>query len=77
MKRGGFTSADIDLVREMYGIIVRSRLPFSHRVAALEKLAGSPLADEFIAFVKGSKRGVSTRHGRVTSARSAGGAEGE
>ena len=77
MKRGGFASSDIDLVREMYGIIVRSRLPFSHRVAQLEKLAGSPLADEFLAFVKGSKRGISTRHGRVTAARSAGAADGE
>jgi hypothetical protein len=61
----------------MYGIIVRSRLPFSQRVARLEALAGQPLADEFIAFVKGSRRGVSTRHGRVTSSRAAGGAEGE
>lgn len=77
MKRGGFASADIDLVREMYAIIVRSRLPFSQRVAQLEKLGGSPLADEFLAFVKGSKRGVSTRHGRVTSARAGGSAEGE
>jgi UDP-N-acetylglucosamine acyltransferase len=77
MKRGGFSSTEIDLVREMYGIIVRSRLPFSQRVARLEALAGQPLADEFIAFVKGSRRGVSTRHGRVTSSRAAGGAEGE
>jgi UDP-N-acetylglucosamine acyltransferase len=77
MKRGGFSSTEIDLVREMYGIIVRSRLPFSQRVARLEALAGQPLADEFLAFVKGSKRGVSTRHGRVTSSRAAGGAEGE
>jgi hypothetical protein len=58
-------------------MIVRSRLPFSHRVAQLEKLAGSPLADEFLAFVKGSKRGISMRHGRVTSTRSVGAAEGE
>jgi hypothetical protein len=56
---------------------VRSRLPFSQRVAQLEKLGGSPLADEFLAFVKGSKRGVSTRHGRVTSTRAGGSAEGE
>lgn len=79
MRRGGATPAEIDLVRTMYAILVRSRAPFSTRVAELEKLAGSPLADEFIAFVKSSKRGISTRHGRVTSSRgmTAGSTEGE
>lgn len=77
MKRGGFAPAEIDLVREIYGIVVRSRLPFSRRVAELEKLAGSPLADEFIAFIKASKRGIAARHGRVTSARSGAGAGAE
>jgi acyl-[acyl carrier protein]--UDP-N-acetylglucosamine O-acyltransferase len=77
MKRGGFSSAEIDLVRDMYGIIVRSRVPFSQRVAKLEAFAGQPLADEFLTFIKASKRGVSMRHGRLTSTRAAGGAEGE
>ena len=69
MRRGGFAPADIDLVREIYGILVRSRVQYSARVRALEALAGTPLADEFIAFVKGSKRGIMTRHGRATSSR--------
>jgi UDP-N-acetylglucosamine acyltransferase len=72
MKRGGFAASDIDVVREMYGLLVRDRRPYSQRVAAIERLAGHPLADEFIAFVRSSKRGLCTRHGRATSARSAG-----
>jgi UDP-N-acetylglucosamine acyltransferase len=69
MRRGGASPADIDLVREIYGILVRSRKPYSQRVRALEALAGSPIADEFIAFVKSSKRGIMTRHGRETTSR--------
>ncbi|MFZ9882170.1 MAG: acyl-ACP--UDP-N-acetylglucosamine O-acyltransferase, partial [Phycisphaerales bacterium] len=75
MKRGGFAASDIDVVREMYGLLVRDRRPYSQRVAAIERLAGHPLADEFIAFVRSSKRGLCTRHGRATSARSAGAEE--
>ncbi|MGA1223309.1 MAG: acyl-ACP--UDP-N-acetylglucosamine O-acyltransferase [Phycisphaerales bacterium] len=69
MRRGGFAQADIDTVREIYGILVRSRRPYSERLRALEALAGSPVADEFIAFVRASKRGIMTRHGRATSSR--------
>lgn len=72
MRRGGFAQTDIDMVREIYGIVVRSRKPYSDRVRAVEALAGHPIADEFIAFIKGSKRGVMTRHGRETSSRSGG-----
>lgn len=69
LRRGGASAEDVDLVKRMYGILVRSRQLFSTRVCELETLAGHPLADEFIAFVKSSKRGVSTRHGRVTFSR--------
>jgi acyl-[acyl carrier protein]--UDP-N-acetylglucosamine O-acyltransferase len=69
MRRGGASPADIDLVREIYGILVRSRKPYSQRVRALEALAGSPIADEYIAFVRSSKRGIMTRHGRETTSR--------
>ena len=72
MRRGGFAQGDIEMVRELYGIIVRSRLPYSARVRAVEALAGHPVADEFIAFIRSSKRGVMTRHGRATSARGPG-----
>ncbi|MEY2796118.1 MAG: acyl-(acyl carrier protein)--UDP-N-acetylglucosamine/UDP-2-N-acetylglucose-2,3-diamine [Planctomycetota bacterium] len=69
MRRGGATTEDIDLVRTMYGILVRSRKIHAERVQELESLAGQPLADEFIAFVRASKRGIAARHGRVTAAR--------
>ena len=77
MRRGGASPAEIDLVRTMYGILVRSRKPYSQRLRELEALAGSPLADEFLAFVTSSKRGISTRHGRITSARASGAAMAE
>lgn len=77
MRRGGFAQSDIDMVRDIYGLVVRSRKPYSDRVRAVEALAGHPVADEFIAFIKSSKRGVMTRHGRETSSRSGGGASDE
>ena len=77
MRRGGFAQPDIDMVREIYGLLVRSRRPYSARVRSIEALAGHPVADEFIAFIKSSKRGVMTRHGRATSARASGAADDE
>ena len=77
MRRGGFAQPDIDMVREIYGLLVRSRRPYSERVRSIEALAGHPVADEFIAFIKSSKRGVMTRHGRATSARASGAADDE
>jgi len=69
LRRSGASPAEIELVREIYGILVRDRGVFSARVARLEALAGAPFADEFIAFVRGSKRGIATRRGRETSSR--------
>lgn len=69
MRRGGMAQADIEVVREIYGILVRSGRPYSERLHRIEALAGNAIADEFIAFIKGSKRGVMTRHGRATSSR--------
>lgn len=77
LKRSGATPAEVDLVRGIYGVLIRSRLPYSDRVRALGCFAGTPLGDEYIAFVAASKRGLTTRHGRLTSARAAGGSEGE
>ena len=70
MRRGGASPSDIEMARTIYGILVRDRKPYAQRVAALEALAGHPIADEYIAFVKASKRGIATRHGRATHARS-------
>ncbi|MFM7051756.1 MAG: acyl-ACP--UDP-N-acetylglucosamine O-acyltransferase, partial [Planctomycetota bacterium] len=70
MKRGGFAPADIDAVREMYGLLVRDRRPYSQRIAAVERLPAHPMVDEFLAFIRASKRGLTGRHGRETSARS-------
>ena len=69
LRRQGVSESDIDLVKQIYGILTRSRAAFSERVAAIQAFAGNPLADEFIAFVAQSKRGITTRHGRVTAAR--------
>ncbi len=77
LKRGGATPAEVDLVRDVYGTLVRSTRPYSERVRALARFAGTPLGDEFIAFVAASRRGLTTRHGRLTSARAAGGSDGE
>jgi UDP-N-acetylglucosamine acyltransferase len=69
MRRAGIPQADIEMVRTIYGILVRSRDVHSTRVARVVELAGHPIADEFIAFLRTSKRGIATRHGRITSAR--------
>lgn len=77
LRRGGGTAEDADMVKRIYGLIVRDRRPYSARLAALEQLAGHPIADEYIAFARGSKRGLTTRHGRATSSRSSGALGGE
>lgn len=77
MRRGGASAEDVDMVKTIYGLLVRDRRPYSARIAALEALAGHPVADEFIAFARASKRGLTTRHGRATSARSGGALGGE
>ncbi len=69
MRRAGASASDMELARELYGLLVRSRRAMSARIEAILPFAGSALADEFIAFVRGSTRGICTRHGRVTSAR--------
>ena len=72
-----FFGNDIDVVREIYGILVRGRVPYSERVRRVKALAGTPMADEFIAFIQSSKRGIMTRHGRATSSRGSAAADDE
>jgi len=74
MRRAGIPQPDIEMTRTIYGILVKSREIYSARVARVAEFAGHPIADEFLAFIKASKRGIATRHGRVTSARDTGGA---
>lgn len=74
MRRSGMPQSDIEMVRTIYGILVRSREIHSTRVARVAEFAGHPIADEFLAFIKASKRGIATRHGRITSARDTAGA---
>jgi len=74
MRRAGIPQSDIEMVRSIYGILVRSREIHSARVARVAEFAGHPIADEFLAFIKASRRGIATRHGRITSARSTAGA---
>ena len=77
MRRAGFQPSDMDMVKTFYGMLVRGRTVYSRRIEALQAFAGHPMADEMLAFIAASKRGVATRHGRVTHARDTSGAGGE
>jgi UDP-N-acetylglucosamine acyltransferase len=61
LRRAGFTASQLRVLKEAYRTLMRSALP---REAALERLTAlqDPLVDELMAFVRGSKRGV-TRAG--------------
>ena len=72
MRRLGASEADIEVTKKIYSLLVRSRQPFSARLEAILPYAGNAIADEFIAFVQSSKRGICTRHGRVTASRAGG-----
>ena len=56
LRRAGFSAPDIRALKEGYRLLLRSGLLLAD---ALEKMTalGSPLVDEMVAFVRGSKRG--------------------
>ena len=72
MRRAGFQPSDLDMVKAIYGALVRSRDVYARRLDAVRAFAGHPIADEILAFIDASKKGVATRPGRITSARDTG-----
>ena len=65
MRRSGMPRDQIDAVRWVYKVLQRSRMPMPERVRELETRAGEPIVDEYIAFVKSSKRGIVPGEGTV------------
>jgi len=66
MRRSGMPSEHIDAVRWVFKILQRSRLQTSAAVALLQQRAGEPIIDEYIAFVKSSKRNIAPAVGKAT-----------
>jgi len=59
LRRQGFSKAALDEIKRAYTIIFRSSLTLSQAAEALEReLPSSEHAGRFIAFIKGSKRGI-------------------
>ncbi|WP_242395669.1 acyl-ACP--UDP-N-acetylglucosamine O-acyltransferase [Anaeromyxobacter oryzisoli] len=59
MQRAGMTEEQIARVKQAYKIAFRSNLGLAEAIAQLEaELAGHPETDHFIAFLKGSQRGI-------------------
>ncbi|ACG72377.1 acyl-(acyl-carrier-protein)--UDP-N-acetylglucosamine O-acyltransferase [Anaeromyxobacter sp. K] len=59
MQRAGLTEEQIGRVKQAYKIVFRSSLGLAEAIAQLEaELAGHPETDHFIAFLKGSQRGI-------------------
>jgi UDP-N-acetylglucosamine acyltransferase len=59
MQRAGMTEEQIGRVKQAYKIVFRSNLGLAEAIAALEaEVAGHPETDHFIAFLKGSQRGI-------------------
>ncbi len=59
MQRSGMTEAQIGRVKQAYKIVFRSNLGLAEAIAQLDaELAGHPETDHFIAFLKGSQRGI-------------------
>ncbi|ABC80860.1 acyl-ACP--UDP-N-acetylglucosamine O-acyltransferase [Anaeromyxobacter dehalogenans] len=59
MQRAGMTEEQVGRVKQAYKIVFRSSLGLAEAIAQLEaELAGHPETDHFIAFLKGSQRGI-------------------
>ena len=65
LRRAGTATADIDTVRWVYRTLYRTGGTPQQSVALLEARAGHPLVDEYLAFVRGSKRGICHGVGRA------------
>jgi UDP-N-acetylglucosamine acyltransferase len=59
MQRGGMTEEQIGRVKQAYKIVFRSNLGLAEAIGELEaEVGGFPETDHFIAFLKGSQRGI-------------------
>jgi UDP-N-acetylglucosamine acyltransferase len=56
LRRAGFGAADVRILKEGYRLLLRSNLPLADALVKMTAM-GSPLVDEMVAFVRGSKRG--------------------
>lgn len=59
MKRAGYSAGDIDTIKSFYKIIYRSNLRLVEAIEQLRDVAKTePLAQEFVEFLEGSRRGI-------------------
>lgn len=56
LRRAGFGAAQVRLLRRAYRLLLHTPLPLEARLTRLQEL-GDPLVDEWVAFVRGSRRG--------------------
>jgi UDP-N-acetylglucosamine acyltransferase len=56
LRRAGFSAADLRTLKTAYRTLLRSALPLAEALARLSAMR-EPLADELVAFVRGSRRG--------------------
>lgn len=62
LQRAGFTAQQLDLLRAVYRLIYRSNLNLSDALAAAqERFPDSPRVQQFVAFVRNSRRGIQLR----------------
>lgn len=68
MRRAGFTNEEITAVRQAFRILFHEELPFGVALDRIEPQYGHyPAVAEMIAFVRGSKRGISPMRGRLAA----------
>lgn len=65
MRRSGMTREQIDSVRWIYRVLMRSGLPPRAALVQLRERAGDPLVDEYIRFVETAKRPIIHGTGRA------------
>lgn len=66
MRRSGMPREQIDTVRWVYRILMRSGLAPRAALARLRERAGDPIVDEYIQFVESAKRPIIHGSGRAT-----------
>jgi UDP-N-acetylglucosamine acyltransferase len=58
LERHGFKKEEISLLKKAYRLIFRSTLPLSTSLKIVEEQIKSPYVEEFIGFIRSSKRGI-------------------
>lgn len=65
MRRSGMSREQIDIVRWVYRVLMRSGLPPKAALTQLRERAGDPLVDEYIRFIEHAKRPIIHGSGRA------------